>query len=586
MGVLKGQHALFFTANNGREPLYIYLTAVGIRLFGHSVLAVRLAAAGIGTLTTLVTFLLARSWFNERVGALAAWLWATTFWAVHLSRVGYRAILMVPLLAGAIWLGSEAYRRQKNRWWLAAGLIYGLSFYAYLAARFSIGLLLLLALALAFSGRGRRLWPGAAFFALAFGIVIAPLLLLSLQDSTILLGRSGQVSILNPAINEGNLFGTLWRHGWAALGMFFWRGDDIWRHNLAGRPVFDPLMGAAMLLGVAWCWRHKARPIVWAILLWIVVMLGPTVLAEDTPHFLRAVGVLPVVLFLPALGLEAVWKWPRLPQNARAPLLGLMLTGSLAWTVADYARYTRQPETRYLFETAVRELAEEINQDSESGPVWVADQLWANRPALEFLVTPDNQVRLMDQQSPLAPHIPLTIYLWPYDPYDALIESLPPESVVEAHPGGLFRGDLEASAYPFYARLALEPRVAASEPLARFGESIWLHESIVSQEDNVVSVTLLWEGAEIDQDIVASVQLIQDGALIAQDDHLTGSAYLPSTAWQPGWLVRDRHTLILPETYDPQRQRLQVGIYLAGTTDQLPVFAPDGDLTGDSYPLQ
>jgi hypothetical protein len=44
--------------------------------------------------------------------------------------------------------------------------------------------------------------------------------------------------------------------------------------------------------------------------------------------------------------------------------------------------------------------------------------------------------------------------------------------------------------------------------------------------------------------------------------------------------------LILPETYDPQRQRLQVGIYLAGTTDQLPVFAPDGDLTGDSYPLQ
>ena len=40
------------------------------------------------------------------------------------------------------------------------------------------------------------------------------------------------------------------------------------------------------------------------VLIWLPVMLLPTILAEDSPHFLRAVGVLPVALVVPAIGLE------------------------------------------------------------------------------------------------------------------------------------------------------------------------------------------------------------------------------------------------------------------------------------------
>jgi len=72
--VLQGEHAFFFTANNGREPLYIYLTAGAISLFGQTAFAVRLAAAVIGALTTLPVFLLGKSWFGWRVGVLAAWV--------------------------------------------------------------------------------------------------------------------------------------------------------------------------------------------------------------------------------------------------------------------------------------------------------------------------------------------------------------------------------------------------------------------------------------------------------------------------------------------------------------------------------
>ena len=54
--VLQGEHSLYFPANNGREPTYIYLVALAISLLGPTTLAVRFAAAVISTLTTWTTY--------------------------------------------------------------------------------------------------------------------------------------------------------------------------------------------------------------------------------------------------------------------------------------------------------------------------------------------------------------------------------------------------------------------------------------------------------------------------------------------------------------------------------------------------
>ena len=68
--VLHGEHPLFFPANNGREPTYIYLVAAAIGLLGQTAVAVRLPAAVIGSLTTWVVYKLADSWFGRGVGLL------------------------------------------------------------------------------------------------------------------------------------------------------------------------------------------------------------------------------------------------------------------------------------------------------------------------------------------------------------------------------------------------------------------------------------------------------------------------------------------------------------------------------------
>jgi 4-amino-4-deoxy-L-arabinose transferase-like glycosyltransferase len=67
LGVLEGVWPIFFTANNGREPLFIYLVAASVGLFGRTALAVRLVSAVLGTLTVPATYLLGRALFGRRV---------------------------------------------------------------------------------------------------------------------------------------------------------------------------------------------------------------------------------------------------------------------------------------------------------------------------------------------------------------------------------------------------------------------------------------------------------------------------------------------------------------------------------------
>ncbi|UCG25893.1 MAG: glycosyltransferase family 39 protein, partial [Chloroflexota bacterium] len=290
-----GQSPFYFTANNGREPVFIYLTALSIVLLGNTALAVRMAAAVIGTLTTWFTYKLAKTWFGRRVGLLSAVLWAMTVWPIHLSRIGLRPILLPLMLAIVFWLGTSAYRRSRDgqsvAWlWLLSGLFYGLSFYTYLAVRFTPVIFILLIIFLYATGRLKGVWPGVAFFAAGAAIIVGPLLILALVQPDLLFGRLGQVSILNPAINGGDLPRALWRQIWQSLGLFFVAGDDILRHNPPGRPLFDLLMAIPFLAGVIWCVRNWRRPSAMLLLLWVGKGADPvalTTLSVILQHFDR-----------------------------------------------------------------------------------------------------------------------------------------------------------------------------------------------------------------------------------------------------------------------------------------------------------
>ena len=364
--VLSGESPVYFPANNGREPAFIYVIAATVGLLGRTPGALRLAATACGTFTIPAAYLMARVWFNRRVALLGTAVLAVTFWHVHLSRIGFRAVTLPLAVALALWAGTRAFRSGKGRDWLLCGVLYGVCFYTYLPTRFTPIAVLACGLLLACTGRGRRLWPGALWFCAGAALAVAPLALYAIGNWDLVMGRAGQVSVLNPAINKGDLWGTLVRQLVGTLGMFFVRGDTIARHNLPGRPVFDPLLGVAMLVGLVQIVRNRRQalaPVLASV--WVAVMVIPTWVAEDAPHFLRAAGALPLLPFLPALGLDAAMIWLERRDWARwgAVLVCLVLALTLGLTVRDYFLvYVSDVEVAYVFEDAATVLAAEANR--------------------------------------------------------------------------------------------------------------------------------------------------------------------------------------------------------------------------------
>lgn len=605
--ILSGQSeedSLFYLmGNNGREPLFVYLTTLSVSLFGRSVLAVRLVAAIVGTLTTWFTYKLAKSWFGEQIGLLSAWVWAITLWPIHLSRIGLRPILLPLFLALTFWLATLAYRQNgvdqrfelKSIWlWLFTGVAYGFTFYTYLASRFTFLLVILLILYLVITGRGRALWPGIAWTTLGTTFIVAPLAILLWQQPELLFGRAEQVSILDPAINEGDLLGTLWRQIWKSIGLFFVAGDRIARHNLPGRPVFGLILLIPFLAGVVWSARHWRRAAAMALLIWVVVMLGPTVLAEDAPHFLRAVGILPAAVMLPAIGIALIWQWSRLPSAVGKILAISLLVASLAVNLNDYfINYAEQPETALWFEEAARNLSEQINGEANNATIYLDRRFWDGWPSVRFLLDAERPISFYrpEELHDLEFKPPAVVYAWPHEGIQEVIKSIPPPAQVFGQSGSLAQGDLETVPYPLFVRYVVN-QSSELPVLAKFNNSIQLRGAEIKDSGaGQLLVDLYWStdsalGDSLVTFVHVSEKEINPAGLVGQSDSIPSQGNWPTQWWRPGLIIHDQHIVNLDGSYDGNQHEVRVGLYKVDSRELLPLVDDTGTSIGDTWLLQ
>ena len=584
LNILAGSHPLYFPANNGREPLFIYLQAAGVAVFGRTPLALRFPAAVVGTLLIAATFALGAALYNPRLGLFSAAVVAITFWPLALSHIGLRAgslpLFSALSLAAAAWGWRQPPGHHRMGFLTLGGGLYGLTFYTYLAARFT-PLALLAFLILWYIAR-RSNFPRLrelAAFGLPAILVGLPLALDSLWQPEILFSRVGQVSILSPIINHGDLWGTLFHNLLAALGMFFVRGDSIARHNLPGRPVFDPLLALAFVAGVglalAAAWRRK--PAALLILVWTATLLLPTILAEDTPHFLRAVGVLPVIFIFPALALDAAWqvaeRWASRWRTVLPVLMLAGLAGSLAWTVRDYFdRYAHSPDTAYLFQSAAADLAWSANSYLQSGGQVLIDQrFWDDFTSVRFLLPARPDLSLYREGQALAPAAaPLELFAWPYEDMRPALQALPAGALIRPVAGPLYRGDLELKAYPLFVTYTAEANCPAAlcpgQPLADFGGAFQLLSAVTGTQPGGFRLELVWRAARPDgapHQVFA--QAWAGDQIIAQADGPLGSALFPSDWWRPGEMVWEAHDFTWPDHVAHSGVTFRVGLYNAAT---------------------
>ena len=329
---------LFFPANNGREPLYIYLLSLFVNVLGNNAFALRLPAAMAGTVAVAGTFALGRRLLDDRAALIGAGFVAVTFWTVSLSRISYRANLFLALFPIFLLLLWRCRQRDDLRPYIAAGALLGLMQYTYVAARFvpilAVVLLIdwrrtvrwrgVIALAgdcrpgCAAAGRRHLPQPGGRLSALAAGLA--------------LLAPGAVVALLVPtgrAPEDGR------HHG---------RPDLAAQHSRS--PANCLVCRAVFLAGFVLAWGKTApRALAWTI----AVMIWPGILAVSgtplPPNHLRVLVIAPAVFLLAGYGIMRLFALGATDANqarrtSLALLAGLLLvTADGALSLRDYLRW-------------------------------------------------------------------------------------------------------------------------------------------------------------------------------------------------------------------------------------------------------
>lgn len=117
------------------------------------------------------------------------------------------------------------------------------------------------------------------------------------------------------------------------------------------------------------------------------------------------------------------------------------------------------------------------------------------------------------------------------------------------------------------------PPAFAEEAL--IGDAVRLLGFDVRQTGEAMQIDLYWQPLRpLEADYTTFVQLLAaDGSKIAQSDQQAGGVYYPTSLWQPGETLRDRHRLTLPAGAPPGPYQLLVGMYQLANGELIPLGA-------------
>jgi len=593
--ILGGHHAIYFTAAYGHEPLYQYIQAGTVALFGDHWLGLRYPSAALGLLGLAVTMALTRRLFGRTVALLSGACLAVGFWPLFYARVGLRAIAL-PLtaaLAAYFWWGGLRGGRHKVGPHVGFGFFLGLSLYTYMAARIlpAIFAAYLAYLALFHRDRLRGRWRGLLVAATVAAVVAAPLLAWLATHP----GAETRVAEVRQPLDRllAGDPGPAWENLKANLGMFTFRGDPWPRQNMPGRPVFpDVLNGLLFCAGVAialWRWRDPRHAF---LLIWLAGSLVPSVLTSVAPSSIRDILGLVVVFTFPALALAGTRPSPLAPRPLRLatrllPPLCLLLLAS--FTIRDYfLRWPQHEVVRFDYQTALTAAAHRVDELGAEVPVVVAGLSvhTMDGPGVELAARGEtDHVRLCDTRealvvpagtggrllvpevAPFDPGLRARLLAWggrevgrAGDPFAEYV--LPAASAVEAALPGMqvFLPEGSAAALPasfdgYLALVGVEWLEREATPGGRLSLlTVWRVESPPPGPLKVF-VHLLDAG----------------GRLRAQHDGLQS----PPRGWSPGDLILQKHVLDLPGDLEPGDYTLQVGLYRAPDGPRLSACGTD-----------
>jgi 4-amino-4-deoxy-L-arabinose transferase-like glycosyltransferase len=575
---------VFFEGNYGREPLHVYLMAFSIWLFGVTPFAVRAVPAFTGVLAVLTTFMAARAMFPPQIGRvfngellplLATFSVAVLYPAIHFSRFGIRAMVMLPVVTLAVyafWRGWRQTNRQGDVWLVMAGVLVGLSLYTFAAARLFPLMFTAFGLYLFWSDRAilRLRWRGLILAVGAAVLTSLPLLLFFGRYPYFFLFRMAYVANRGKGvIEDAPLLTWLFNTGRVLRGLF-WLGETHLRHNLPGRPYMDPIQSGLFLIGIIHAVRYRARPEHVFLLIWLGVMLLPSILSGDAPHFGRLTGAAPAVAILIAAG--GTWIIEKITLRTHgsgwvALAIAAFTIPSLSMTTFDYfVRYATHPDLArdfYLDDWRMGQYAATQPPDT----VLYLTPTQEEMATIYFALADPDRLRSYNGQGGI---IPAGI---PDQPVLYLLRPDASETLTNLgeffSDNGTISGGKFSDYIPFHVPADAERVPNPIPDPVDFGGEIHLTGWSFSTSPDQLDVMLTWQTVSSpSKDYTAFVHLVnQAGELVAQTDR--PPAGFPTGDWRPGEVVIDIYRVNIPAHLSPGDYQMQTGFYHLPTMERL-----------------
>jgi 4-amino-4-deoxy-L-arabinose transferase-like glycosyltransferase len=635
VAILHGARPMYQTVGYGREPLYDYLAAGLMAVFGPTGAVLRFSSVPLGLLTLLATFLWVREAFDRSTALTAMALQAASFWSLAVSRQALRSGLLPALFTLAVYFYWRAVCRgeagqnegsgSKGRLWalrrpyvLACALFIGATLYTYIPARVSwiVFPIFLAYLALVDRSIFRRAWL-PTLLVVSIGWLLAAPLFAYLQAHP---GAEQRLAMLNEplqALLAGDV-SVMLSQVWSCVAGFFipGKGDGFLAYNIPGRPIFDPVTGALFLVGVGLCmarWRRSARAFA---LLWFLVGISPSLVTGATAGFTRSIAALPIAYLFPALAVVEGARWVASRWGRRAVWavwvgFAVLAIATAAVSAYDYfITWGESPDVRAAYMAPLVEIAGYLDTAPESESVGISAYLphAPHDPYVFDMISQrdDLSLRWFDaRRAVVLPSESSAVLIAPAGvSLDSYFADLPGLGLRERV--ALPEDDLDPyfDVYdwePQAAMAALQERVhgdvAGSPLLADFGGAVHLVgydlRTPTVAPGGMVELVTLWRViapeplrprnlSNAEEDWVMFTHAL-DGAgnVVGQEDRLDA----PAWDWQTGDVIAQIHRFSLQPDLSAGPIALEVGIYRRSDGLRLPVLV-DGNAVGDSVLLQ
>ena len=234
--------------------LYLELYRAALLFFGTTVFGVRVLSAAAGVLSIATAMALGRRLLPGGGGALAGLAVAGMRWHLILSRWGWNAIVLVPLLDGAALLLLAGRRRKNLGLVVAAGLLAGIGAHIYLAAWVGLAALTAYLLWPVWSATVRWRLLSAGVFLAGFLVAASPLFLL--KSSTPYFRRAGAHNVVLEMRRQSSAM-PLFASAAGALAAPWFLGDPSPWNDLPGRSRLGGILGIAVAAALS---RAVLRP--------------------------------------------------------------------------------------------------------------------------------------------------------------------------------------------------------------------------------------------------------------------------------------------------------------------------------------